>query len=32
MHADLLAGRIDDRREHRWQVGAEPMRRLLGEA
>ena len=29
MHADLLAVDIDNRREHRWQAGPEPVRRLL---
>ena len=29
VHANLLAGHVDNGREHRWQAGAEPVRRLL---
>ena len=29
VHANLLAGHVDDRGQHRWQAGAEPVRCLL---
>ena len=29
VHANLLAGHVDNRRDHRWQAGSEPVRGLL---